>query len=98
VFGGASPKGFACSGFAWYVYKKGADLDVSRGVEEQWQHGHSVARGTWQPGDLVFFKNAFEHGLLHVQSSIRRDTFIHAENEETGVAFSSIESDYSSQH
>jgi cell wall-associated NlpC family hydrolase len=96
--GGASPKGFDCSGFTWYVYKKSADMDISRGVKEQWRRGRSVARGKLQPGDLVFFKNTFERGLSHVGIYIRRDTFIHAENEKTGVVISSLESAYYSKH
>jgi cell wall-associated NlpC family hydrolase len=96
--GGASPKGFDCSGFTWYVYKKATDKDITRGVEEQWHHGRSVARGKWQPGDLVFFKNTFERGLSHVGIFIRKDKFIHAENEKTGVVISSLESEYYSKH
>jgi cell wall-associated NlpC family hydrolase len=96
--GGASPKGFDCSGFTWYVYKKAADMDISRGVEEQWRQGRSVARGKLQPGDLVFFRNTFERGLSHVGIFIRKDKFIHAENEKTGVVTSSLESDYYSKH
>jgi cell wall-associated NlpC family hydrolase len=97
-WGGASPKGFDCSGFTWYVYKKAADVDISRGVEEQWRRGRSVARGKLQPGDLVFFKNTFERGLSHVGIYIRKDKFIHAENEQTGVVISSLESAYYSKH
>jgi cell wall-associated NlpC family hydrolase len=96
--GGASPKGFDCSGFTWYVYKKAADMDISRGVEEQWRLGRSVARGKLQPGGLVFFRNTFERGLSHVGIFIRKDKFIHAENEKTGVVISSLESDYYSKH
>jgi cell wall-associated NlpC family hydrolase len=96
--GGASPNGFDCSGFTWYVYKKAADTDISRGVEEQWRHGRSVARGKLQPGDLVFFKNSFERGLSHVGIYIRRDKFIHAENEKTGVVISRLESEYYRKH
>jgi len=97
-WGGASPKGFDCSGFTWYVFKKATDMDIGRGVEEQWRHGHSVTHGKWQPGDLVFFKNTFERGLSHVGIFIRKDKFIHAENEKTGVVISSLESDYYSKH
>jgi cell wall-associated NlpC family hydrolase len=97
-WGGASPKGFDCSGFTWYVYKKAADMDISRGVEEQWRRGRSVARGKLQPGDLVFFKNTFERGLSHVGIYIRRDKFIHAENEQTGVVILRLESKYYSKH
>ncbi len=97
-WGGASPKGFDCSGFTWYVYKKAAGMDISRGVKEQWRRGRSVARGKLQPGDLVFFKNTFERGLSHVGIYIRRDKFIHAENEKTGVVISSLDSAYYSKH
>ena len=96
--GGASPKGFDCSGFTWYVYKKATGKDISRGVEEQWKFGRSVGRGKWRPGDLVFFENTFERGLSHVGIYIRGDDFIHAENEKTGVVISSLDSDYYSKH
>ena len=65
-WGGASPKGFDCSGFTWYVYKKAAGKDISRSVEEQCKRGRSISRGKWRPGDLVFFENTFERGLSHV--------------------------------
>jgi cell wall-associated NlpC family hydrolase len=96
--GGASPKGFDCSGFTWYVYKKAADMDISRGVEEQWRRGGSVSRGRLQPGDLVFFRNTFERGLSHVGIYIRGEDFIHAANEKTGVVISRLNSEYYSKH
>ena len=96
--GGASPKGFDCSGFTWYVYKKATGKDITRGVEEQWKLGRSVGRGKWKPGDLVFFENTFERGLSHVGIYIRGDDFIHAENEQTGVVISSLDSEYYSKH
>jgi cell wall-associated NlpC family hydrolase len=98
VWGGSSPKGFDCSGFTWYVYKKAAGMDITHGVEEQWQFGHSVSRGEWQPGDIVFFENTFERGLSHVGIFTSGDEFIHAENEQTGVVISSLDSGYYSQH
>jgi cell wall-associated NlpC family hydrolase len=98
TWGGASPKGFDCSGFTWYVYKKATGMDITRGVEEQWQFGRSVGRGEWQAGDIVFFENTFERGLSHVGIYMSGDKFIHAENEQTGVVISSLESDYYSEH
>jgi cell wall-associated NlpC family hydrolase len=98
VWGGASPKGFDCSGFTWYVYKKVTGMDITRGVEEQWRFGRSVGRGEWQAGDLVFFENTFERGLSHVGIYMSGDKFIHAENEQTGVVISSLESEYYSKH
>jgi hypothetical protein len=47
--GGASPKGFDCSGFTWYVYKKAAGMDITRGVEEQWKRGRSVVVANCDP-------------------------------------------------
>src|SRR5215210_2717164 len=98
TWGGASPKGFDCSGFTWYVYQKATGMDITRGVEEQWQLGNSVGRGEWQPGDIVFFENTFERGLSHVGIYMSGVDFIHAENEQTGVIISSLDSDYYSQH
>ena len=90
--------GFDCSGFTWYVYKKATGMDITRGVEEQWQFGRSVGRGEWQAGDMVFFENTFERGLSHVGIYISGDEFIHAENEQTGVVISSLNSEYYSKH
>lgn len=97
-WGGASPKGFDCSGFTWYVYQKATGMDITRGVDEQWEFGRSVGRGDWQPGDIVFFENTFERGLSHNGIYISGSKFIHAENEETGVIISSLDSEYYSQH
>ena len=96
--GGASPDGFDCSGFTWYVYKEAAGMDITRGVKEQWKQGRSVSRGKLQPGDLVFFENTFDPGLSHVGIYIKGDDFIHAENEQTGVVISSLNSDYYNGH
>jgi cell wall-associated NlpC family hydrolase len=98
VWAGASPKGFDCSGFTWYVYRKATGMDITRGVEEQWQFGRSVGHGDWQPGDIVFFKNTFKRGLSHVGIYMKGDNFIHAENEQTGVVVSSLNSDYYRKH
>ena len=98
VWGGASPKGFDCSGFTWYVYQKATGMDITRGVDEQWQFGRSVGRGDWQPGDIVFFENTFERGLSHNGIYIGGNSFIHAENEQTGVIVSTLDSDYYSAH
>jgi cell wall-associated NlpC family hydrolase len=97
-WGGSSPKGFDCSGFTWYVYDKAAGMDIGRTVKEQYKHGKAVDRGDWKPGDVVFFKNTFEHGLSHDGIFISGDKFIHAENEDTGVVISSLDSDYYKDH
>ena len=98
VWGGASPKGFDCSGFTWYVYQEATGMDITRGVDEQWRLGQSVRQGELQAGDIVFFKNTFERGLSHCGIYISGNEFIHAENEQTGVIISTLDSDYYSDH
>jgi cell wall-associated NlpC family hydrolase len=98
VWGGASPKGFDCSGFTWYCFQKATGMDIGRPEEEQWKRGNSVGKGDLKPGDLVFFKNTFEKGLSHVGISLGGSKFIHAENEDTGVVISTLDSGYYADH
>ncbi len=98
VWGGASPKGFDCSGFTWYVYDKAAGIDISRTVTDQFKVGKSVKNGSWKAGDLVFFKNTAEKGLSHCGIYISGNKFIHAENEKTGVVISVLDSGYYKDH
>lgn len=98
VWAGASPKGFDCSGFTWYVYNQVTGNDIGRTVEEQYRNGNAVSRGALQAGDVVFFKNTYQKGLSHCGIFISGSDFIHAENEDTGVVISSLDSDYYSQH
>ena len=98
VWAGASPKGFDCSGFTWYVFNQVTGDDIGRSVEEQFKRGKSTSRGALSPGDIVFFKNTFQRGLSHCGIYISGSEFIHAENEETGVVISSLDSDYYSDH
>jgi cell wall-associated NlpC family hydrolase len=97
-WGGASPKGFDCSGFTWYVYNKAVGMDIGRTVLGQWELGRSVSRGSLSPGDIVFFENTFERGLSHCGISLGGSTFIHAENENTGVVISDLSSGYYDDH
>jgi cell wall-associated NlpC family hydrolase len=73
-------------------------MDITRGVEEQWQFRRSVGRGAWKPGDIDFFENTFERGLSHVGIYINGSNFIHAETEQTGVVISNLDSEYYSAH
>ncbi|MFN8592921.1 MAG: C40 family peptidase [Thermomicrobiales bacterium] len=97
-WGGASPKGFDCSGFTWYCYKQATGMDIGRTVKSQWKQGKSVGKNDWQAGDIVFFKNTFEKGLSHTGIFISGEKFIHAENERTGVVISTLDSDYYNKH
>jgi len=98
VMGGSTPKGFDCSGFVWYVYSKATGMEIGRSVTEQWKQGKSVAKGSWLPGDIVFFENTFDRGLSHDGIYIGGNDFIHAENEGTGVVISTLASGYYDDH
>lgn len=97
-WGGESPKGFDCSGFTWYVYDMAVNMEIGRTVKDQYKKGKSVGNGSWKAGDLVFFKNTFERGLSHNGIYVSNGKFIHAENEDTGVVISTLESGYYKDH
>jgi hypothetical protein len=59
VWGGSTPQGFDCSGFAWYVLKNSGlvpNLKRERSGE-QMLLGKAISRGQLKRGDLVGFKN-----------------------------------------
>lgn len=57
VFGGASPKGFDCSGLVQYVYARNGK-NIPRTAQAQYEGGTVVSASQLQPGDLVFFRGA----------------------------------------
>ena len=60
-YGSSSPKGFDCSGFTSYVFKRfGIQLD--RSSRGQISDGVRVKKSDLQPGDLVFFQGRSARG------------------------------------
>ena len=85
VWGGASPGGFDCSGFAMYVY---AQVGISLPHNAAMQYtsvGVPVSRDDLQAGDLVFFD-----GLGHMGIYIGGGQFIHAPHTGDVVKISSL--------
>ncbi len=92
VRGGTGARGFDCSGFTQFVYKKhGASLPHSS--KAQASCGVSVSRSELQPGDLVFFQTN-SRGISHVGMYIGNDKFIHASTPKRGVITSSLSEKY----
>lgn len=79
VYGGSSPSGFDCSGFALYLYKQfGCSLPHT--ASGQYANcGSKVSRGDLLPGDLVFFTSPGAGGRInHVAIYVGGGEIIHA--------------------
>lgn len=100
VYGGASPRGFDCSGFTMYVYSQHG-YSLPHSATSQWQSGlgtrvYSISE--LQPGDLVFFNDpsrkagkACSHAGIYTGDG----QFIHSSSSRSGgVIVSSLTSGY----
>lgn len=90
VYGGASPSGFDCSGFTYYVYKH-FGITLSRTAAGQYSNnGTSVSKKELKPGDLVMFCNPVNHVGIYAGGG----KMIHAANPSRGVTMDTINSGY----
>ena len=96
VYGGASPSGFDCSGFVYYVLKT-LGYSPNRTPEAQYSHGTYVSKESLQPGDLVFFSGNGST-ITHVGIYAGNGQFIHAPNSRSTVSYASLTSGYWSEH
>ena len=98
VAGGASPSGFDCSGFVYYVLKN-LGMSVSRTPAAQFVNiGTSVSKDNLRPGDLVFFITSSSGNVSHVGIYVGSGQFIHAPNSRSTVSYSDLTTGYWSQH
>jgi hypothetical protein len=98
VWGGTNPKGFDCSGYVQYIYKK-EGVAIPRTAYEQSKVGKEVSRYDLKKGDLLFFLTDKKRGIpiTHVGMYIGDGKFIHAASRRQGIIISSLEkSRYSS--
>lgn len=56
VWGGTTTRGFDCSGYTGYVYKK-SGKKLPRTSRQQYSATKHISRAAAKPGDLVFFKS-----------------------------------------
>ena len=89
VWGGASPRGFDCSGFVMYVFAQ-IGVSLPHSSYAQFGMGTPVSLNDLQPGDLVFFA-----GASHVGIYIGGGQFIHAPHTGDVVKISSLTGWYS---
>ncbi len=83
VFGGTSPtKGWDCSYFVQWTYKKHFGIDLPRSSIQQASGGKKVSvsnRSEWRPGDLIFYKTNNGKGAIgHVAVYLGNGQIIHA--------------------
>ncbi|MGM9804070.1 MAG: C40 family peptidase [Muribaculaceae bacterium] len=96
--GSSSPKGFDCSGFTSFVFKK-FGYELNRSSRTQVNNGTPVAKNELQPGDLVFFNGRAvgkRVGHVGIVTEVKDDgkfEFIHSSNGR-GVVVSSSEEPY----
>ena len=100
VYGGASPRGFDCSGFTMYVYSQHG-YSLPHSATSQWQSGlgarvYSISE--LQPGDLVFFNDPSRNAgkaCSHAGIYTGDGQFIHSSSSRSGgVIVRSLTSGY----
>lgn len=97
VNGGASPSGFDCSGFVYYVLKQ-CGYAPYRTPADQYKQGTAVDKSDLQPGDIVFFAGTYTSGLSHVGIYAGGGQFIHSPNSRSTVSYSDLTSGYWAEH
>ena len=97
VMGGASPSGFDCSGFVYYVLKQFGYAPY-RTPADQYKMGTAVSKTDLQIGDVVFFANTYASGISHVGIYAGNGQFIHSPNSRSTVSYSDLTSGYWANH
>lgn len=96
VWGGTTPRGFDCSGFTQYVYRK-SGLTLPRSCEGQFSAGMIVAKEDLQPGDIILFQNTGSaRGLSHVGMYLGDGKLIHAGSR--GITVVELANSYFTRH
>lgn len=94
LYGGSSPRGFDCSGLAWYVYRQ-VGVSLPRTAQAQYDHLPRVARGELKPGDLVFFFGGVQ---MHVGIYLGDGRFVHAPETGAPVSNARLDTGYWNDH
>ncbi len=91
-YGGESPKGFDCSGYTQYVFKK-TGIDISRTSKTQAREGQRIKINEAQKGDLLFFaKNGKTISHVGIVISDKNESLKMIHSSSSGVNITSIKS------
>jgi cell wall-associated NlpC family hydrolase len=90
AYGGESPSGFDCSGYAQYVFSH-FGITLNRVASMQATQGKLVSKKDLKPGDLVFFDtDGGDNNINHVATYIGDDKIIHASSAKGCVVISDL--------
>jgi hypothetical protein len=94
VWGGETPKGFDCSGYTQYIFKK-VGINLPRTAYQQSKVGESVT-GSLKKGDLIFFNTDPSRSIpvTHVGVYLENGKFIHAASSKKGIIISPLTKKY----
>lgn len=95
-YGGASVKGFDCSGLVYFSYKK-AGLKVPRTALSLYYNTKHIKKSELRKGDLVFFKLTRKK-TSHVGIYAGKNRFIHAPSSGKKVMISKLSDPYWREH
>lgn len=90
-YGGASTKGFDCSGLIQYSYRK-AGKSIPRTTKQLWVATSNVERDELREGDVLFFK--VEGKMSHVGLYLGGQRFVHAPSSGRTVEVESLNSPF----
>jgi peptidoglycan endopeptidase LytF len=97
VWGGASPAGFDCSGFVYYMFNSHG-INIPRTTSRDlYNMGTPISRAQLQPGDLVFFAINEPGVISHVGIYVGNNQFISATTSK-GVWTTSLDNTFWSQY
>lgn len=91
-YGGASPRGFDCSGLVYYTHQQ-LDIAVPRTTKQQARYRPHKQLNAAQPGDILFFRIYGSH-VSHVGIYAGNQKFIHAPKSGKYVSYASINEPY----
>lgn len=100
VWGGASPRGFDCSGLVQYAYRQaGLYLPHKAASQYSTRYGTRIRNiGSLKSGDIVFFANTAGRGITHVALYVGGGRMVTANSPRSGVVLQSINTRYWRAH
>jgi cell wall-associated NlpC family hydrolase len=100
VWGGASPRGFDCSGLVMYVYGRvGVRLPHSQRVQFSSRYGTIIrSMAALRTGDIVYFRNTNGPGLTHAAIYVGNGRIVSANNPRQGVRLENLHARYWTAH